>query len=133
MDGSFLTVLWNDKNKKQNGGPDTTAFDIQGHETLKDAVLYLVKNGAKYENQEIVTRVNWMPDDNRLPIHPIMPVTPVTPEIPAPPAGVGPIATPEVLDFSNKPRSSGDPRPGTKSIFDGVLPPHVMGMIRADD
>lgn len=127
MEGRFLSILWDEDNKEHTG-----RFDIKGHETLKEAVTYLIKTGAKYENQEIVTRVDWMPGDNGLSIKPTLDfpeMTPVTPAIPVDGAPAKP-DQPVTLDFST---NKFEPRPGAKSIFDGILPAHMLPRVNDND
>lgn len=115
----YLTILWTEESKGH-----IKSFDVKEHDELQSAVIYLVKNGAKFDNQEIVKKVDWMPKDNPLssenksqngPSH--------DPERtdPGPPLGTNmrPAEQPVVIDAT---KINDGPK---RSIFDNVIPPHL--------
>jgi hypothetical protein len=125
---TYITILWTE---------DEPKFDIREHEQLKNAVLYLIQHGAQYTNQKIVTEVDWLPGDNAQPkAAPAQVTTAAKEEDPGPPPGtvMAGVDQPQVMDPTGM--TSGGyrpPRPGQKSIFEGVLPPHVLGIVQNDD
>lgn len=116
----FLTILWSDEEK---------AFDVKEHEALRDAITYLIKNGANYDHQEIVKKVNWLPDGSQPHISTESPKN----DDPGPPPGTinGPADQPQVID-GTRPTQHGDMPQKRRSIFDGVLPPQLIPMIVSD-
>lgn len=130
----YLTVLWSEYQDQR----ETGKFDIKEHDSLKEAALYLVKNGAKYENQEIVQKINWLPGEGNNPQQPTVSAQNEPTRVPqggeevGPPPGVvsGPVDQPQVMDFS---RPGSNTQTGKKkSIFDGIVPAHLMPMVQGD-
>lgn len=128
----FLTILWDSK-KQTNTDPESEptynspAFDVTEHETLREAVMYLIKNGAKYEQQEIVKKVDWLPNGSQPQESQEKPKN----DDPEPPSGVvnQPPDQPQTLDFSKQQTSPQKKR----SIFDGHLPPNLIQMVTSGD
>lgn len=121
----YLTILWSARSETKSADE---LFDIHEHETLKDAVMYLIDNGAKYENKKIVKEVDWLPDGSQ----PQPVATKVNSEAPVTRADIPPsVEPPAVMDFS-KP-SLINQTEGKKNIFDGIIPPQFMPQVMGDD
>jgi hypothetical protein len=126
----FVSILWTEDNGK-------TEADVKLHDTLREAALYLIKNGANYKNQEIAQLVDWIPSEEQKPITPAgSNVTkikdPVEAELAQRPNPTGkPLDQPQVMDFT-RPKTPSDGG-GKKSIFDGVIPPQLRGPLLKDD
>ncbi len=113
----YLTILWTEES--------ISAFDVKEHDELQSAVIYLIKNGAKFDNQEIVKKVDWMPkgnlssNENKLQNGPSE--DPRSIDSGPPPTTVQgnaeqPVVINPSLQNNNKQK---------RSIFDGVIPPHM--------
>lgn len=94
MDKQFMVVLWNDVDTGEKQNPNDPHL-IDYFETLKEAVVFLVKHGAHYDHQELVQRVDWMPGD-----------TVVAKKGPAMVTQT-PVLTPEEIELANKPNPKG--------------------------
>ncbi len=118
MNNIYITLLWTDEKQ----------FDLKEHKTLKEAITYLIKNGAKYENQKIVKEISWLPEnENTIMMVPagteiktIKSKDPVEEALANKPNPTGPpIAQPTTIDMTKK-----NLKPGS-SIFDKVIPPQM--------
>ena len=126
---NFLSILWDEVlHDKTAQARDSLKFDVKEHETLKDAVVYLIKNGANYQNQKIVKEVDWLPNGSQPLIEEEKPKN----EDLRPPQSVvsGPAEQPQTLDFT-KPHTHTNIEK-KRSIFDGVLPQNLIPIISAD-
>lgn len=116
----YLTVLWTEESKGH-----IKSFDIKEHKELQEAVLYLVKNGAKFDNQEIVQKVDWMPkgnlssSENKPQNEPSRDPKEVDP---GPPPGTmnGPAEQPVTINAGANVNNG-----QKKSMFDSIIPPHM--------
>ncbi len=121
----YLTMLWTEisSGHTHEKNPAQREFDIKEHEQLQDAVIYLVKNGAKFDNQEIVEKVNWMPKDSNLSStnkgHSGPSESPQSID-PGPPPGTvsAPAEQPVVISSTHNNSQSTSPR----SMFDNIIP-----------
>jgi len=126
----FVSILWTEDNGK-------TEADVKLHDTLREAALYLIKNGANYKNQEIAQLVDWIPSETPKTETPagskISTIKdPIEAELASRPNPIGPPpAQPQVIDLTKKttPSDGG----GKKSIFDGIIPPQFRGPLHNDD
>jgi hypothetical protein len=120
MDKKYMALLWNEKE----------SHDIQEFETLREAVEYLVKHGAKFERQEIVTKVDWMPASEQTVVAaPTHVMTSEEQELAKRPNPTTPApGQPTVID-----PLKGTNLEGKHSIFDGIIPPQMRGALAKDD
>lgn len=124
MDKPYMVVLWNDSFED-----DDDAHKIESFATLKEAVIFMIDNGALYEHKDLVQKVDWMPGESK-------PVT--TPTM----ASQAPEKDPEEIALSKKPNPKpiaqeqpvviGDtPKPKMKtSIFEGHVPKEMIPIIQ---
>lgn len=147
----YHTILWDNQ--------EDGKFEVKDHDTVKDAVLYLIKNGAKFDNQEIMEKVNWLPDGTKkaAPVQEELPQesdnnTPATEVIPQrvdinpgdkpSDSGVGEGQPVEINLSGPGTQSQGGSRPLSvsermnggaqkKSMFDGFLPPQVISKLQS--
>lgn len=126
----YYTSLWTDKED----------FDIKPHKTLKDAITYLVKNGARFENQEIFKKVSWLPKEDAETILEVpagskvrtISKDPEEEALAKKPNPTGPpVEQPQVIDATKTSNISKNLE-GKKSIFDGIIPPQLRGPIIND-
>jgi len=119
MEKKYITLLYSEK-----------VHDIKEFETLKEAITYLIKNGANFENQEIVNKVDWMPDNVKsttdAQVHKLTPEEEELAKRPNP--TTPPLDQPKIIDPLR-----GTNLQGKKSIFDGIIPPQMRGVINKDD
>lgn len=123
MDKKFMVILWN--GTESDGGPP---HKIEEFETLRDAVTSMVKNGALFEHQEIVQKVDWMPGEDK-PATSAQPrqMTPEEEELAKRPNPTSPPPEqPKILNDSI-------PQKKRRSIFDGVIPPQMIPMVVSGD
>ena len=121
MEQKYMVVLWNES-KDQN-------YDITEKESLQEAVKYLVQHGALFERQEIVRKVDWMPgsesEEKQTPKK-------MSAEEEALAKRPNPQGPPPEQPVTIGPSLKGTNLEGKKSIFEGVVPPHMIPMIQKD-
>lgn len=128
---NYITILWTSTEGSKTDKHDKF-FDIVYHETLKNAIIYLIQHGSQFEHQKIVTEVDWLPGETQ---QNVVPEKATTREVdPGPPPGTVMLGSeqPQVIDAVGS-GGSRQIRPGQKSIFENIIPPHILGIMQNDD
>lgn len=136
----YMVVLWDDYDKAKE---DEIGHKIEEFSDLKEAVLFLMKNGAFFEHQEIVRKVNWLPGSEK--------AVPIITDAPTKPR----VLTQEEIDLANRPNPTGvveqptvigDTTSATpalnpvnskgrlkKHMFEGIIPDAMLGIVRDEN